>query len=144
MTSLSTICRICSTRSFVVGLSTMDVSIHPNCAEFGGMWTGIWFAGYDEIQAFFRTQKKSVAVSAGACPSEPEAFCTRGVWMSSLRLSGRSRMSREVHVRFSKGPGVKSSRSTQPYISQTKDGSTVLPIKTSLTGKLSDIPWGQG
>ncbi len=36
--------------------------------------------------------------------------------MSSLRLSGRSRMSREVHVRFSEGPGVKLSRSTQPYI----------------------------
>ncbi len=36
--------------------------------------------------------------------------------MSSLRLSGRSRMSREVHVRFSEGLGVKSPRSTQPYI----------------------------
>ncbi len=36
--------------------------------------------------------------------------------MSSLRLSGRSRMSREVHVRFSEGPGVKFFRSTQPYI----------------------------
>ena len=36
--------------------------------------------------------------------------------MSSLRLSGRSRMSREVHVRFSEGLGVKSPRSTQPYV----------------------------
>ncbi len=36
--------------------------------------------------------------------------------MSSLRLSGRSRMSREVHVRFSEGLGVQFPRSTQPYI----------------------------
>jgi len=40
--------------------------------------------------------------------------------MSSLRLSGRSRMSREVHVRFSEGLGVQFPRSTQPYLPMAK------------------------
>jgi putative transposase len=40
--------------------------------------------------------------------------------MFFLRLSGRSRMSREVHVRFSEGLRVKLSRSTQPYIPMAK------------------------
>ena len=48
--------------------------------------------------------------------------------MSSLRLSGRSRMSREVHVRFSEGPGAKLSRSTQPLL---LDGPKNLPIGCS-------------
>jgi len=91
----------------------LSIRAAPNLAKLNGYLGAL---GTPQIQASFMAQKKGVAVLEGACRGEPEAFCTLGDWMSSLRLSGRSRMSREVHVRFSEGLGVQFPRSTQPYI----------------------------
>jgi len=104
----------CETSRLVCLLwKVLSIRAAPNLAERERVSGSL---GTPQIQASFRAQKKGVAVFEGACTSEPKAFCTLGDWMSSLRLSGRSRMSREVHVRISEGLGVKFPRSTQPYI----------------------------
>ena len=96
----------------------LSIGNAPNLAERERVSGSV---GTSQVQASFRTQEKGVAVFETVRTEESEAFCTLGTWMSSLRLSGRSRMSREVHVRFSEGLRVKLSRSTQPYISIQSD-----------------------
>ena len=88
------------------GASTTVSSDHPRCTERSGRWTSTWSTEPVPVQATRGPQDSRLGmVERGCILRAPTSAWVE--WLSK-RLDDRSRMNREVHVRFWEGLGCNS------------------------------------
>ena len=95
----------------VAGFVITGSSTPPRCTARCAHWTASWFAGRDANTNDFEAMRCVRGIGSTGFAPDSRPYSLTGA--SHRRLDDRSRMNREVHVRFWEGVGVKFPCATQ-------------------------------